>query len=1812
MAWETIEHAGADLKALAAARTGVYIGAFTLDNLLDRMGADARFQTGPHTAVGSTATILSNRISHAFDLKGPSLSVDTACSSSLVAFHLACQAIWQGDCEMALAGGVNVMFRPEYVIAMSKGHFLAPDGRSKTFDATGDGYGRGEGAGVVLVKSLARARAEGDRILAVVRATGCNQDGRTDGITVPNGQAQAALISDVLERAGLAPADIDYVEAHGTGTVVGDPIETGAIGSVLGTGREHPLAVGSVKANIGHLEAASGMAGLIKLVLMLRERQVPPVAGLNELNPRIDFAGLGLAAPRSLLDLPAQGALRMAINSFGYGGTNAHVIVESPPARTQPDPVPEGGCVLPLSARSEVALGLLVEAWVERLEGSEPVQLLAATAAQRRSHHPYRVAFSGPDRAALQAGMEAWLRDRPRAERTLGDTRPVFVFTGMGPQWWGMARELLTLDPDCRTLAAEFDQHFQALAGFSLLTEMLRPERESRLGEPLLAQTGNLLCQMLVTRWLEIRGIRPAAVVGHSVGEVGSAWAAGTLSLEAAVTVGYQRARLQASAAGHGGMLAVGLSEADAQALLPEYGGRVEIAAVNGPAAVTLAGDEQELDNLAGRLEVRGVFNRRLRVEVAYHSRYMDPILEELQERLADLEVEEPRLPTWSTVTAREGGIGLFDADYWCRNVREPVRFRAAIEGLLENGYRVFLEIGPHSVLGGNLREIFASRSGEGRALSTLSRGLSDLERLHETLCRLYAAGVTPDWQRINGQADAALELPRHPWLREILWREQETPPLDTLLGPRADSPEPAWVRPINTLYLPWVADHVVDGLTLLPGAVYVDTFLTLAGQRHNEEDGALRAYDIHIQRPLVLDGDATAMYRADLVNGRVTLSSRDEAGGIWTQHAAARIDRVDFQTSADILTGEHQEWDVEALYRRFEAMGLSYGPACRRIRRLQLAGDRVRAELAAAEPGDMQYWIHPTVMDGAFQSLLALVLEQGDTPWVPTGIESITVVDRIEEEVICLGRLRHQDSHEMLADLQLQDGQGRVLAELEGLRCVPLSRHHDALPGLAHREIFVDLPALTDVRRTGNWLVLNEDGCIKDGQGETLAQALIGAGVNAVLCYGIAAAHGPMALGAVSTPEELTALLTEDLAPLPLDGVAYLADAKDTTPEQARMRVLRVHALVRALAARAAPPRLYLLSRDAQAVQADDPVHGHGQAAMLGYGRVAHTEFPDLGVSLIDHDGSPASLRALAAELLGDDAEDDLALRGGQRLGRRVTRVESAALREEALARTTDQAAAVMLEHGRGYAWREADLAEVGAGQVRLALHRLVREETSETGLCGFLARVEIGTAELEAGTWIAGAATLRPASHLLADPASLCLRRLPAPLAGAERWASLWAPLHACLSRLAMASRLLLLFSGDTAEGRALQALAPVLGITRVILADDLAPRAGGLARRVLAATDGQTPDLVVFCHADGLTPQPLALDPAAQVVCLGTARQMDTSVWLAATPAAGVHRPDPIALFRAAPALIAASLARLALETSPPEDEAAMVLSADEWAALHAPVGLACGFDPLPEAIRRTAGRFDPTGCWIITGGFGGFGLACAEWLARRGADELILLGRTGARGEAVARLERLRAAGAVREIVNIIGAGPIPLAGVLHAAGVLADQRIEDMSEADLDRVMIPKLDGAWNLGAAMDDAGMKPRHFILFSSIAATVNNSRQANYVAANLALDAFAARRRARGLAADCVAWGALGFGMGVSNEALDKHFQAMGITPLTEAEALAGLERVLEDAPGALAIARVDWPQYGRFDPHASRSPKLAGITGKDQAAAESPLKR
>jgi acyl transferase domain-containing protein/SAM-dependent methyltransferase len=788
VAWEAFETAGLDPRGLAGSPTGVFVGLCHHDylNLILKRGDPALIDA--YVGVGNSGSVAAGRISYVLGLEGPSLVVDTACSSSLVAVHLACQSLLAGESRLALAGGVNLMLGPEATIDFSKARMMAPDGRCKTFDAKADGYVRGEGCGAVVLKRLADALMDGDPVLAVIRGTAVNQDGRSNGLTAPNGLAQRAVIRQALRRAGLDPLRVGYLEAHGTGTSLGDPIEMRAIGEALCEDRpkDQPLVVGSVKTNLGHLEAAAGMAGLAKAVLALRHREIPRHLHFEQPSPYVEWDRLPVVVPAASRPWPAsEGAPRVAgVSSFGFSGTNAHVVLEEAPRPASP--ADDGGPrLLVLSARSEAALRRLAGRYAAHLDtAGDPLRDVAFTAAVGRAHQRQRAALvaSRPDDAArtLRAfaeGGEAAGLAAGRAGRSA--PRPVFLFSGQGSAYRGMGRELFEREPVFRRTLERCDAGVREHLPQGLLHVLYD---EGRDGEPLVetaaVQPALFSLQAALVELWRAAGVEPAAVLGHSVGEYAAAFAAGVFSLEDGLRLVARRGALMGSLSEPGGMLAVRADEATVAGCLAPFGDALGLAVLNHEDETVVSGRPAALDALAAAFQTRGVSSTRLLVSHAFHSALLDPMLDPLEREAAAIPQSAPRIPFVSNLDGRPLAAAP-DGAYWRRQTRSAVRFADGVRGLLEAGRDLFVEVGPGTtLLGLGQRAPGAERAAW---LPSLRRGRSDAATFLEALGALHVRGARVSWEAVFAGASGRrrVALPTYPWEGETHWFEDEA-------GPRA------------------------------------------------------------------------------------------------------------------------------------------------------------------------------------------------------------------------------------------------------------------------------------------------------------------------------------------------------------------------------------------------------------------------------------------------------------------------------------------------------------------------------------------------------------------------------------------------------------------------------------------------------------------------------------------------------------------------------------------------------------------------------------------------------------------------------------------------------------------------------------------------------------------------------------------------------------------------------------------------------------------------------------------------------------------
>jgi len=1067
LAWEALEDAQIRPSCLAGTATGVYIGASSLDASMAR--ADDPCGIGPYTMTGNTLSLLANRVSYLLDIRGPSLTIDTACSSSLVALHTACQSLAAGESRQALVGGVHVLLSPLPFVGFSKAHMLAADGRCKVFAADAKGYVRAEGGVMLLLKPLADALTAGDRILAVIDKTGVNTDGRTIGIAFPNQDAQMALLRALYDTADIDIRNLCYVEAHGTGTAAGDPVEARSIGEVFSALRPEgtPLLVGSVKSNLGHLEPVSGLAGLLKTMLVLDKGLVPPNLHLETPNPDIDFTGLHLAPVTALTPVPQTPGARLAgVSSFGFGGANAHIVLEQAPApQAAPAWTPADGPLPPvlLSAKSLPSLRQLAGAVARDLAGADPARCraLAGRLALRRDLLSHRLAVSAPDPQTLVARLDAFAAGTERrsdpacafGEALGGRPKLAFVFSGNGGPWPGMGRALLAADADARAMLDRLDAILGDLLGWSVKAVLLGPPEAQDLGAIEVVQPLLFALQVSLSAALTAKGLIPDMLYGHSIGEVAAAYGSGALSLEEACRIIAVRSVLQGETAGRGGMAVVQLG-GEAAAALPEVAdGTLAVAAVNSARYVTLSGPDDALDALVARLKAKRLVCRRLDLRYPFHSRAMDPIRDRLLDRLAGLTPGETAIPLYSTVTGAVCPGTELTAGYWWRNIRQPVLFAAATAAVLADGARILVEIGPDAQLAPFLKAGREAIPEPSVSLFSLRRDLQDPELPRHLWQQVLVLGGEPDLTAFFPETPPYLPLPAYAWDREHCLAASTTEslglfaakaPAHPLLGRRAHGRLDVWENTLDPDLLPFLADHKLDDAMVLPGAAYLEMALAAARETQDLESAELE--NVEYRQPLPLAPGHARITRLILApGGDFRIESREILHDTaFTLHALGRIvprrdalprpvpERLDPQT-----WGKPQ--DVAHLYDDGREAGLTFGPCFRPMTTVWRDGDTAHARLTlrpeAAYDGAI---LHPCLVDGAFQELLALAnwRDKGLSPaaYLPMRTGRFRMF-RPGLAAFAQARLTGRGLRSLTASFRLFDADGQELARAEDCR---------------------------------------------------------------------------------------------------------------------------------------------------------------------------------------------------------------------------------------------------------------------------------------------------------------------------------------------------------------------------------------------------------------------------------------------------------------------------------------------------------------------------------------------------------------------------------------------------------------------------------------------------------------------------------------------------------------------------------------------------------------------------------------------------------
>ncbi|KAK1178067.1 type I polyketide synthase [Streptomyces sp. NBS 14/10] len=1781
-AWEALERAGIDPHTLKESLTGVYTGVIYHDYASGLSSADPRLDG--YTMLSSIGSIISGRVAYTLGLQGPAVTVDTACSSSLVAMHLAAQALRQGECDLALAGGVTVMATPDPFTGFSRQRGLAPDGRCKPFAAAADGTSLSEGAGLVLLERLSDARRNGHQVLAVVRGSAINQDGASNGLTAPNGPSQQRVIAQALASAGLTPADIDAVEAHGTGTTLGDPIEAQALLAAYGQHRadDRPLWLGSVKSNIGHTQAASGIVGVIKMIMAMRHGRLPASLHIDEPSPHIDWTSGNVQLLTEAIDWPeADRPRRAAVSSFGASGTNAHLIIEQAPETPQLAAVapPPGVVPWPLSARSDDALRAQASALAEQLraDGGASVAAVGWSLATTRAVFERRAVVVGDGIDEMAAALEALAAGDPHpglstptgaASEAQGNV--VWLFSGQGSQRPGMGAELYRRFP---VFAAAFDEVCALLDPH--LDRPLRdvvfasdPEHGDLIHHTTYTQAGLFALHLALARLLTSMGLAPDAVAGHSIGEISAAHLAGVFSLEDAAHLVAVRATLMGELPPGGAMATVHASEEEITATLGDYPG-LAIAAMNTPGHTVVSGPADQVAAASAWWQEQGRRTRSLPVSHAFHSPLMEPILAPFTEAIGQLAFQPPRIPLISNLTGRPAGEEITTPEYWAQHIRRPVHFHQSIAHLAEDT-AVFLELGPAPVLTHAVHHTLPEGT-TATALATLTGKQSDVPALAHSLASLHIAHAPLDWTPWypTDPAPEPVALPTYRFQRRPYWIAPHTSGGAAPGGTGLDHPLLDAVAPLAdggvvlTGHVPpadhdsWLTEHTIADTVLLPGTALLELALCAAEHTdspHVEELLLHHPLTLHATSPLDLQ---IVVGTADDTDRRVLhVYTRPQSAPTaeWTRHTTATL-TAEPAPDRDQPTGAEREaaWppsdaepvDITGFYDRAAANGYAYGPAFQGLQALWRRGDDLFAEVTLATAEDTEdtadaLAVHPAFLDSALHPLVAVTDTSGGEVWLPFSWSGVT----LHATGASHARVRITSHDESEHSLTLTDATGQLILTADAVTTRPLR---------------LDAPQ----RATAEGLFTLEwtpAAPLADRSDESTAPEVV-------------FAKAPVADGEGGELEAVERALTL--------VQNWLAEPRSDDA------------------------RLVVLTRKAVAVDEEtdlDPV----AAAVWGLVRSAQSENPGRFVLLdtdlkTDEEAASDGLVADAVRCALDLDEPQLALRGGRILVPRLVRATASATLVPPVGQgawrldAAGTSGSATLDSVAPVPFPEAE-EELAAGRVRIEVRAagvnfrdvlislgMVPDQTRIGGEgAGVVLEVAPDVTTVTPGDRVLGVfdgafgqVTVSDARMVTRMPESWDFPRAAAvPVAFLTAWYGLVelgrlkagesVLIHAAAGGVGMAAVQIAQHLGAEVYATASPGKHAALEAMGIDEAHRASSRDLDFEEAFRAATGGRGVDMVLNSLAGDY------IDASLRLLAKG-GRFLEMGK-------TDLREPEQVAKdfagvdYRVYDLVSDAGADRVALML------ATLVALFDEGTLTPPPVQV------WPLAKARQALRFmsqakhtgkivltippalDPDGTALITGGTGTLGALVAEHLVtHHHITHLHLLSRRGpdapGAAELTARLTELGATvhitaadtsdpEAVRQVVDAIDADH-PLTAVIHTAGIVDDAMVTSQTPETLGRVWAAKAVGAANLHRATHHLPLAM--FALYSSVSGTLGNPGQANYAAANAYCDALASRRHHAGLPATSIAWGLWDATSDITGQLTEADVARMGRTGVT-----------------------------------------------------------
>jgi myxalamid-type polyketide synthase MxaB len=1903
VAWETLEDGGQIPEDLRGSQTGVFIGIGTHDYsiMMWQNPVDE-----PYATTGTGNCIAANRVSYVFDLKGPSLAVDTACSSSLVAVHLACQSIWAGESTMALAGGVNMLLLPTIMVGFSKGGFLSPDGRCKSFDADANGYVRGEGAGLVLLKPLSQAEADGDEIYGVIRSSAVNQDGCSNGIAAPNPQAQEAVLWEAYNRAGIEPHLVDYVEAHGTGTALGDPVEMSALGAVLGKNRGagDVCKVGSVKTNIGHTETAAGIAGIIKVALALKNQEIPPSLHFNQPNSAIAWNQNRMQVVTELTSWVSDQPIIAGVNSFGFGGTNAHVVMQQYVSgeRDKEDCLHRPLQILSLSAKSKPALEELARQYGELLLKSDlSLADVCYTANTQRSHFNHRLTCISASVEELQRQLSAFVGGkeiiglrRSVISKSL-DNKIAFLFTGQGSQYVGMGEQLYHTQSTFRDAIDKCALILQPYLDKPLLEVIFQHSRlntqdtksinRTKYTQPALFALEYALAKLWIS-W----GIKPDYVMGHSIGEYVAACIAGVFSLKDGLKLVAARGRLMEELPATGGMLAVFASEEKVSEFIVSYEGEVNIAAINSNQNIVISGTDQALKLIQTDLTTAGVESKPLQVSHAFHSPLMQPMLEDFRQVAQEINYSAAQIPLVSCVTGNLIAAAIASPKYWVDHIIQPVRFADSFK-LLCQKVNIFLEIGAKPTLSSIGKVILTESNYLNADISSLSLLLpsltakkDDWQVMLNSLAQLYHQGIKIDWDRCDRDyLRRVVKLPTYPFQRQRYWWEKakffdndysaNENRQDNLLHPLlgnalslAGSDEIRFQSQIKENYPLYLQDHCLESQVVFPATAYLEMALTAGG--YIARSGNLELAEFIIHQPLLLSDGITNLqtvvtpegdgYLVKIFSNSGKMGRQGDGESLFTSHhfvlhSEVRV-RVGDGEGVNVINLDELRsrlvkypQEIDAYYQQLSQQGLNYGVSFQNIKQLWQESDCALGYIELPEDLITQtdnYQLHPALLDACLQIIGAATSPSPQGVYLPVGLASLQLSRSQVNAVWAYVEVNAAaDSQKLTADLSLYDDGGNVVAEIKELSLQYLS--------LASWRKLINLPETEEKESLDDWLyeITWQQQPIGSKSSEITKK------IDNWLIWGdrnnfTRELASPLQGVVVFSGEEYQEITDKEYRVNPTNsedfqqlwnkisqdkfstwGIIYLSAANNlaTIYETSLQEWARLLHLIQSIQETGGLSQILIISNSPQS-----PHLPISPSPIWALGKTINLEYPDLSCICLNLEAEDINnnIPLILQEIQQGDGETQISYQNQQRYVARLAPKDNSVsnnfrlqlseygtlenLTLATLQRRPPQRGEIEIEvKASGVNFRDV---LNGLGVLKEYLVKMGFSDATQVpfgGECaGVVVAVGEGVKDFHVGDEVIAAQAVGSiASHVTVSAKLAIIKPEHLSFTDAATIPTTFLTADYGLNYLAKikAGDKVLIHAAAGGVGQAAVQLAQQAGAEVYATASpgkwDFLKASGikyvmnsrnlDYAQEIMALTEGKGVDIVLNSLNGDYIPKNIEiLAPGGRFVEIGkvgiwekeqlTAKRDDISYFTFDLLEISIANPDLIAtLFnKLRQQFNAGTLQPLPNKVFP----IAEAKNAFRYMAQAKHIGKVVIANP-----NNNSPVVKEDGCYLITGGWGALGLQVSRWLIEEGAKHLILIGRNQPSETAQKTITQLKQNKITiqlesidvenyAQIEQLINNLSLPLRGIIHAAGILDDGLMKNLSWERFQRVLTPKVTGAWHLHLATQNQPLD--WFVCFSSVVSVFGAAAQSNYAVANAFMDNLMNYRRSLGLPGLSINWSIWDEG-GMANRLTTQQQQRLtqqGLKAIAPTKGLKVLKQLLQQQATQTIVFPVDWATF------------------------------